>query len=242
MEYWFSQFPSHPELKDTAEPNADSWNLVWSEQFTGSALNPAVWNLLDDPYGFGERSQHYKPENIEISSGMMNIQAKEEQSQGFPYTSGSVTTKGKIVFKYGKLEVRAKLPAGRGLLPAIWLWNNKGTEFPEIDIVEMLGQEPGQLWNVVHYDKNGVYGRDYNTAKLPDLTADYHTYGLEWYPEKLIFLVDGEPVFTSTEYVPQEYMYLFINLGVGGNWVGEPDESTIFPATMSIDWIRYYQK
>ncbi|MGI2329056.1 glycoside hydrolase family 16 protein [Planococcus sp. YIM B11945] len=241
MGYWFMQFTPGFHAMDKSGA-ADPWKLVWYEQFRGSEVDPDRWNVLDDSRGDGQRSQHYKPENIEIDEGVLKIHTKEEASEGFPYTSGALTTKGKVLFKYGKLEVRAKLPAGQGLLPAIWLWNNQGKEFPEIDIVEMLGQEPGQLWNTIHYEVNGTYGRDFTMTNLPDLTTDYHTYGIEWEPEKITFLVDGAPVFTSTEYVPQEDMYLFINTAVGGNWVEEPDSTTELPAQMLIDWIRYYQK
>lgn len=222
--------------------NTIPWKIVWNEEFDNTPLDPDRWNVLDDPYGYGNRSQHYKPENVEVSESNLKLHIKKERSQGFPYTSGAITTKGKVVFKYGKLEVRAKLPAGKGLLPAIWLWNNQGKEFPEIDMVEVLGQQPGQLWNTIHYEVNGIYGKDYNLSNLPDMTTDYHTYGIEWNPEKITFFVDGIAIYTSTTYVPKEDMYLFINTGVGGNWVGEPDETTQFPAQMLVDWIRYYHK
>src|SRR5690606_19940051 len=104
------------------------WKIVWNEEFDAGPLDSARWNVLDDPYGYGNRSQHYKPENIEVSESNLIINTKKETSQGFPYTSGAITTKGKAVFKYGKIEVRAKLPSGRGLLPAIWLWNNEGKD------------------------------------------------------------------------------------------------------------------
>ncbi|PSL41504.1 glycosyl hydrolase family 16 [Planomicrobium soli] len=217
------------------------WEIVWSEEFEGEALDAERWNVLDDAFGYGARRQHYKPENIEVSDGLLKIHTKKEMSRGFPYTSGAITTKEKVVFKYGKLEVRAKLPAGTGLLPAIWLWNNQGNDFPEIDMVEVLGQEPGQIWNTIHYDVNGIYGKDYAMKEFPDLTTDFHTYGIEWTPDEIVFFVDGIVTHTSTVYVPQEDMYLFINTGVGGDWVGEPDNSTVFPAQMNVDWIRYYQ-
>lgn len=242
MENWISQFGPQPEQANTEESVDAPWKMVWYENFRGSELDPERWNVLDDAFGDGGRSQHYKPENIEVSEGMLKIHTKKESSEGFPYTSGAITTKEKAVFKYGKLEVKAKLPAGQGLLPAIWLWNNQGNEFPEIDIVEVLGQEPGQLWNVIHYEVNGKYGRDFTMTEHPDLTQDFHVYGIEWNPEKVTFLLDGEPVFTSTDYVPQEDMYLFINAAVGGTWVGEPDSTTEFPTEMLVDWIRYYKK
>lgn len=236
------------QLKSYSKPdkqpasNHPEWKLAWQEEFQGHELDPLRWNVLDDARGDGNRQQHYLPANIEVKDGSLKIHIQKQSSKGFPYTSGAITTKGKAVFRYGKLEVKAKLPSGQGLLPAIWLWNNEGKEFPEIDMVELLGQEPGQLWNVVHYEMDGRYGKDFTMTEHSDLTQDFHVYGIEWNPEQLIFLLDGKPVFKSTGYVPHEDMYLFINTAVGGNWVGEPDSTTRFPNQMLINWIRYYKK
>lgn len=242
VDMWHAQHLLHSKITNQTSSDMEPWKLTWHENFWGAELDTDRWNVLDDSRGDGERNQHYTPANIEVSEGTLKIHTKKEASEGFPYTSGAITTKGKVAFKYGKLEVKAKLPAGQGLLPAIWLWNNQGNEFPEIDIVELLGQQPGQLWNVIHYEVNGKYGRDFTMTEHPDLTQDFHVYGIEWEPKKITFFVDGHPVFTSTEYIPNEDMYLFINTAVGGNWVGEPDGTTEFPAQMMIEWIRYYQK
>lgn len=221
---------------------ADSWQLVWQEEFEGSEIETETWNVLDDAFGFGNRKQHYKPENVEVSDGALKITTKKELSEGMPYTSGAVTTKGKAVFQQGKLEVRAKMPSGKGLLPAIWLWTNSGNTYPEIDIVEILGQEPGQAWSTIHYEVGGLYSKTYSYADLQDLTADFHTYGIEWEKDSLTFLIDGNPVYTTAAYVPDEEMYLFINTAVGGDWVGEPDGTVEFPKELLVDWIRYYKK
>jgi beta-glucanase (GH16 family) len=219
-----------------------SWDLVWQEEFEGDALNDETWNVLDDAFGYGNRKQHYTPRNVGVSEGLLKIETKEEWSEGMPYTSGAVTTRDKVVFQQGKIEVRARMPSGQGLLPAIWLWNNQRQEFPEIDIVEILGQEPGLAWSTVHYEVGGLYGKTYSVADLEDLTADFHIYGLEWHEEKLTFLIDGNPVYTTSSFIPVEDMYLFINTGVGGDWVGNPDETTGLPKELLVDWIRYYKK
>lgn len=221
---------------------ADPWAVVWREEFKGNTLNETFWNPLDDAHGHGTRNQHYKPDNLEVADGLLTIHLKQEQSGRFPYTSGALTTKDKVAFQYGKLEVRAKLPGGKGLLPAIWLWNTAGKDFPEIDIAEINGEEPEQLWNVVHYDQDGIHERDYTMNEIPGLTDDFQVYGIEWDEERIVFLLNGKPVFTSTEYIPKEDMYLFINAAIGGTWIGEPDNTTVFPSTMQIDWIRYSKK
>lgn len=219
-----------------------SWQLVWQEEFEGSEVETATWNVLDDAFGYGNRQQHYKPQNVEVSEGALKITTKEEESEGMPYTSGALTTKGKVVFQQGKLEVRAKMPSGKGLLPAIWLWTNSGNTYPEIDIVEILGQEPGQAWSTIHYEVGGLYSKTYSYADLQDLTTDFHIYGIEWHEDSLTFLIDGNPVYTTAAYVPDEEMYLFINTAVGGDWVGEPDGTVEFPKELLVDWIRYYKK
>lgn len=242
--------PSHLTQKTTLEEkdgvlndhNTIPWKIVWNDEFNGSVLKVAHWNVLDEPSVDGDRKQDYQLENVKVAEGNLMIQTKEESSQGMPYTSGAVTTKGKVLMKYGKVEVRAKLPSGTGVLPAIWLWNNKGELYPEIDIVEILGMQPGQVWSTIHYELNGIYGYDNNLYRHPNLTLDYHTYGIEWYSDRITFFVDGTPIYTSTAFIPEEDMYLFINTDVGGEWGGDPDATTIFPVEMLVDWVRYYQK
>lgn len=225
------------------QKNSDvHWELIWQEDFDGTELKAESWNVLDDAFGYGNRKQHYKPQNVSVHDGKLKITTKEEWSEGMPYTSGAVTTRGKVIFQQGKIEVRARMPSGQGLLPAIWLWTNNGKEFPEIDIVEILGQEPGKAWSTIHYDAKGIYAKSYGYADLRDLTKDFHTYGVEWHSDSITFFVDDAPVYTTTAYFPEQEMYLFINTGVGGDWVGEPDGATGFPKELLVDWVKYYQK
>lgn len=215
--------------------------LVWQENFDSQELNADTWNVLDDAFGYGNRQQHYTPRNIDVQDGLLKLLAKEEWSEGMPYTSAAVTTKGKVVFTHGKIEVRAKMPNGVGLLPAIWLWTNNGNEFPEIDIVEILGQEPGKAWATIHYESRGIYAKTYGFSEFPDLTKDFHTYGVEWHSDSITFLIDGAVLYTTPIFFQPEEMYLFINIGIGGDWVGEPDDTTEFPKELHVDWIKYYK-
>ena len=237
-----SNFIGNKRVTIVEKDSIESWNLVWQEEFGGNELKEETWNVLDDAFGYGNRKQHYKPENVEVREGLLKITIKKEGSEGMPYTSGAVTTKGKVVFQYGKLEVRARLPSGQGMLPAIWLWVNNGNEFPEIDMVEILGQEPGRIWSTIHYEVGGIYGKTYSFSDFDDLTQSFHVYGIEWQEDKLTFLLDGSPVYTTTSYIPDEEMYLFINAAIGGDWVGEPDHTTTLPQEMKIDWIKYYKR
>ena len=164
---------SHPETVDkpvasvndkhTIEANKLNHdpNLIWQDEFKGKKVNTELWNLVEEaawkPVG---RLQAYRPENVAVSEGKMKFAVRKQKYKGDPYTSGAVTTLGKKDILYGRLEVRAKLPDGKGVFPAIWLLPVDGTEFPEIDIAELIGQENKTLWNVVHWKEKGKKRRE----------------------------------------------------------------------------------
>lgn len=229
--------PKTHEFESNSSPHLENWKLVWSDEFDALTSN---WNLLDDSHGYANRKQHYTPNNVSVTDGLLNIIIREEESAGLPYTSGAITTKNKVHFKYGKLEVRAQLPKGQGLIPAIWMLPASGKEFPEIDIAEIVGQQPTELWNVVHDEKSGEHIREYHMSNLLDITNKFHIYSMEWSADSITYKFDGKVLFVGRNIIPQEPMYLYINTGVGGNWVGEPDSNTKFPNVMSVDYVRYY--
>lgn len=224
--------------KSTSNSN-NKWVLDWSDEF--NELSTDHWILLEDANGYGNRKQHYKPENLSIVDGKLKISILKQKSGKYAYTSGAIISKTKVHFMYGRLEIRAKFPKGTGLIPAIWMLPSNGKQFPEIDIAEIIGQEPKELWNVVHDEKRGKHVREYNlTTTTVDLTKDYHVYGIQWTPRKIEYTFDGKIIFTGKKLIPNEAMYLYINVGVGGDWVGEPNKYTKFPNEMLIDYVRYY--
>jgi beta-glucanase (GH16 family)/Ca2+-binding RTX toxin-like protein len=176
------------------------------------------------------------------SNGVLTITAAPGANPlGLPYNSGIITTEGSLNFEYGLIEVSAKLPAGAGLWPAIWLLPSSFDWPPEIDIMEMLGDNPSVIYASTHSGANndsstlGVY--------TGDTTQSFHTYGLDWEPDHITWYFDGNAIRTvATPSDMHQPMYLLINLAVGGNgsWPGPPTSAAEFPAQMSIDYVRYY--
>jgi len=254
------------------------WRLVWSDEFDKDGLpDPAKWNY-ETGFLRNNEQQYYtagRKENARVENGLLIIEARKEQfkNPGFEaagkgtntwkrsrefadYTSASLTTRGKASWTYGRIEVRAKLPSGRGTWPAIWtLGANGGQGWPacgEIDIMEFVGFEPG----IVHAN---IHTRKYNHVKktgkgsqitIPDASEKFHVYALEWDAEQLKFFVDDHPYFTfrnegigSDAWPYDKDQYLILNLAIGGEWGGQHGiDDAIFPQRYCIDYVRVYQK
>lgn len=226
----------HPAVDD------DKWLLIWHDEFSSACIDDLKWNVENWAAEKNNELQYYLPENVIVQDGFMQLISRKESFGGRTYTSGAIHTKGKFNMLYGKIEMRAKLPAGKGIFPAFWLMTDKeDTWLPEIDIMEMLGQVPNEIWMVVHWmNQKGRMARDFESFKGPDFSADFHTFGIEWTPDSITWLIDGEVRFTSTAHVPEESMYIYVNTAVGGNWPGSPDSTTEFPVTFAIDYIRVF--
>jgi len=214
-------------------------NLVWEDNFDN--LNKKRWNLLDEGWKDHGRLHRYVPKNVTVNKGILSLETKKENYKGFTYTSSAITTQGKAPIKYGKIEVRAKFPKGKGLLPAIWMLPENGEPYPEIDFAELLAEKPNELWNVIHYQERGKHKRDFTgvTSKA-NLTDDFHVYGVEWRKDKVTFTLDGKVTFVSKK-SPNVPMYLYINTAVGGTWAGAPAKNQKFPVDFKIDYVRVYK-
>lgn len=163
-----------------------------------------------------------------------------------PYLSGLISTEWSFTQTYGYFEIRARLPAGRGLWSAFWMVSNTSAEHLEIDVFEALGHDTSTLYHSTsmpprNRQDRGVHIRN----RIPgfDYSAGLHSYGLEWTPESLVYYVDGRS-FAEADGRPLRDappMYLIACLAVGGRWPGAPDAATHFPATLEIDYIRAYQ-
>ena len=135
------------------------------------------------------------------------------------------------------------MPRGKGLWPAFWLLPTNGAWPPEIDILEILEDNPRKLYVSWHSNVGGQHTADSKPIDVADTTADFHTYSVEWNNDTVNWYFDDIQV--ASKATPQDFhqpMYILANLAVGGNWPGSPDESTKFPATLSIDWIRAYER
>ena len=245
--------------------DAPDWQLVWSDEFDGTALDPTKW---DPQIGTGcpglcgwgnEELQYYRAENATVADGVLTITARREDFDDAEYTSARLRTKGRADWRYGRFEIRARMPIGQGLWPAFWMlptdspyggWAASG----EMDIVEYLGQEPDIIHGTIHHGgewpENTKTGADY-VLDEGDFHSDFHTFAFEWEPDELRWYVNGTLYQTLNEWWSSKGEYpapfdqrfhLVLNMAVGGVWPGNPDETTTFPQEFVIDYVRVYQK
>jgi beta-glucanase (GH16 family) len=160
----------------------------------------------------------------------------------YQYVSGLITTQLSFSQRYGVFEIRARLPKGRGLWPCAWLLPTDRSWPPEVDILEVLGQDPTILHTNVHSKANGNHTDTPTVITVPDTSADFHTYAVDWQKDQIRWFFDGVEVARAPTPVDMHKpMYMLANLAIGGHWPGPPDQATGFPAILAIDWIRVYQ-
>ncbi|MFC4403038.1 glycoside hydrolase family 16 protein [Gracilibacillus xinjiangensis] len=222
----------------------DGWSLVWNDEFDNPQLDQAKWNIENWAAEKNEELQFYTPGNVKVQDGKLELISEMEKYQGRNYTSGAIHSKDKFFFEYGKVEIRAKLPHGKGIFPAFWMMPNQDNVWlPEIDILEMLGHEPDRIWMVQHQlDENGNLQSESNSFKGADYSKDFHLFGIEWTPSEIVWLIDGKEQFRTNTFQSPGNMYLYINTAVGGVWPGNPDASTIFPQSFFVDYVRVFQR
>ncbi len=236
-------------------------DLIWADEFSGhEPPNPAKWSYDTGGGGWGNNElQHYtsRPENAYLLNGKLMIEAHREAYQGNAYTSARLVTRDKMVFTGGRIEVRAKLPSGRGTWPAIWMLGENITSvgWPrcgEIDIMEHVGYQPDSVFGTVHTE---AFNHLLNThqggqAYATDLETNFHVYSIDWGEKSIAFKLDGNTYFTFTkpanatteEWPFDQPHYLLLNLAVGGNWGGQQGvDETIWPQRMEVDWVRVYK-
>ncbi|MFZ5940972.1 MAG: family 16 glycosylhydrolase [Bacteroidota bacterium] len=231
--------------------------LIWQDNFDGTEINREIWNVLDDNSGGGNAELQYytsRPSNVYIENGNLVLKAIKENYEGKIFTSGKVTTKGIVDWKYGRIEARMRLPEGQGIWPAFWMlssdnvygeWPNSG----EIDIMELIGQEPSNVYGTLHFGPPWNYTNGIYTLSSGKFSDDFHTFAIDWAEDSIKWYVDGFMYSKKTVAdVDQpfqwnafkERFYVILNLAVGGNWPGSPDATTVFPQTMEIDYVRVY--
>lgn len=236
-----------------------NWELVWSDEFEGTAIDTANWNWEIGDSGWGNNELEYYTNNSEnsyIENGSLVIAARKDHL-GHDYTSARMTTKNKQSFLYGRLEARIKLPeGGQGIWPAFWMLGNDigqvgWPQCGEIDILEVIN-EFTSLHGTLHYGTGDPYVHDSNGGSYSpavDLSDDYHIYAIEWEPAVIRWYFDDVNFYTTSNWwgaddypdpFDQEFFFI-LNIAVGGNWPGYPNETTPFPQYMYIDYIRVYR-
>ena len=234
--------PKQFDEQPTAD--ADGWQLFWADEFNTNSLDKTKWTAEHAALVKNEELQFYSRENVTVNNGYLYLHSTAVPTENRPFTSGAVHTRNKMQFLYGKVEMRAKLPAGQGLFPAFWAMTvAENTWLPEIDIMEMLGHEPHKIWMVYHrLNDEGLLVSESETFYGEDFSKDFHTFGMEWTSESITWFIDQEPRFQLTTNIPNEPMFLYVNTAIGGVWPGSPDETTSFPVDFVIDYIRIYKK
>lgn len=170
--------------KSTSISNYPNRKLIWHDEF--NCLDTTKWNREDWASDKNNELQYYSPTNISINNGFLHIISKKEKFKGREFTSGALTTKDKFEVLYGKVEIRAKLPAGQGIFPAFWMITDNEKSLPEIDTVEMLGQKPTEIWMVVHWYDNRL--RSNSTSFIgPNFSQSFHTFSIEWIGNSISF-------------------------------------------------------
>ncbi|HOX55509.1 MAG TPA: glycoside hydrolase family 16 protein [Candidatus Paceibacterota bacterium] len=244
------------------------WKLVWRDEFNGRKLNPKKWNVLLRERSKHNELQYYVPDEVYLENGCLRLRSRVRDYGAMHYTSGRVDTRGKLAPVYGRFEIRARLPGGKGLWPAHWLYPQNrdwpmerlmaeavanGNErlipearpwYSEIDIMEFLGHEPNIVYGTLHYHTfEGQKKTSSVTWKADtDFSKYFHVYALEWQPDMLRWFLDGRLIHTTTNGIPHTPHYLILNTAVGGQWPGNPDATTTFPQFHDIDYVRVYQR
>jgi beta-glucanase (GH16 family) len=223
-----------------------TWTLAWRDEFDGTTLDASKWNAMRRRDSYNNEKQFYLPENVVVENGLLRLVSKRESiTEGGvtrAFTSGLVNTLDKFSQLYGRFVVRARLPRTRGIWPAHWMLPADNTWPPEIDIMELLGHAPTTVYMTNHWGVYPAVQRNGGQYTGPDFSQDFHTFALEWEPGVLRWFVDEIQRFTSESGVPNKPFYLILNTAVGGDWPGDPDETTVFPQYHDIDWVRVYER
>ena len=273
MRYLFGFLILFAACSSTNVEDPDGWQLVWSDEFDYEGHpDPTKWGYDVGGHGWGNNELQYytkqRLENARVEDGHLVIEARREPYQmgadAWEYTSARLVTKGRGDWTYGRFEVRAMLPSGRGTWPAIWMLATFDTYGPgywpdngEIDVMEHVGFDPDVVHSTVHTEAYNHTRGTHRGAQthVPTARTDFHIYAVEWTPEEIRGFVDGIAYFTF----PNERLtnpgagyevwpfdrpfHLLLNIAVGGNWGGTQGvDASIFPQQMVVDYVRVYQQ
>ena len=231
--------------------------LVWADEFDGTSLNDKYWNYkIGNNNGWGNNElQYYKKDNTTVKDGYLTIEARVESNGASSYTSSRLTTQDKFNVKYGRVDIRALLPKGQGIWPALWMLgkNIKQVSWPkcgEIDIMELVGgtDKDNVVYGTAHWDNNNSHAQYGGNTKLASGTFadEFHVFSIVWDAKKIVWYVDDKQ-FHIIDTTPaglsefQEDYFLLLNLAIGGDWPGKPNSATVFPQQMKVDYIRVFQ-
>ncbi|MAP02689.1 MAG: glycoside hydrolase [Candidatus Marinimicrobia bacterium] len=252
--------------KETNDWEIEGWNIVWQDEFDKDSLDLTKWSREIGGHGWGNNELQFYTDsdsNSYVENGNLILKAQVVpqgigSSRGLRYySSARLRTYGKGDWKYGRIEVKAKVASGQGIWPAIWMlptdwlfggWPSSG----EIDIMEHVGYDLGVVHGSVHTE---AYNHKINTQrssarKIANVDTEFHVYSIIWDKDKISFFIDDVQYFLFENDQQGNYktwpfdqrFHLLINIAVGGDWPGNPDNSTNFPRKMLVDYVRVYEK
>lgn len=235
-------------------------NLVWADEFSGTALNTSDWTfeIGTGQSGWGNNElQYYRAENTTLVNGNLVIEARQEGFGSAAYTSSRLITRGKKEFKFGRIDIRAALPKGQGLWPALWMLGSNFQQIGwpacgEIDIMELVGHVPNRVHGTVHFGPSVNQRQERSASRALSGNAtfsdEFHVFSLEWEQDRIRWFLDGEQFHEITPadmggaaYPFNQPFFFIFNVAVGGNWPGSPDNTTMFPQRMIVDYVRVFQ-
>ena len=238
------------------------YTLQWSDEFNDRTVNAGNWKFEtgtgNSGWGNNELENYTsRQQNVFVSDGMLVIEARQESYSGSNYTSARMISQGLQEFQYGHIDIRAKLPVAKGMWPAIWMLgsNISQVNWPacgEIDIMELVGQYPSRCTSTLHWANNAgddtYKNKDY-TLLSSDFSQQFHVFSADWQKDTVSFSVDGNPFLTisNSDIAPYNNpfnspFFFIMNVAVGGNWPGPPDNTTAFPQRMFVDYVRVFAK
>jgi hypothetical protein len=239
----------------------DGYDLVWSDEFEGNTVNNQNWVFetgdgCPNLCGWGNNElQYYRNENAWVGDEVLTIEARKEDFGNRNYTSARLKTQNLQSFQYGRVDIRALLPKGKGLWPALWMLGNNisSVGWPacgEIDIMELIGGTGGdnQVHGTLHWDNGGhtFTGKGY-TLSSGTFADEYHVFSIIWDENSIKWFVNDIQFHTiniTPEHMTEfhDKFFFIFNVAVGGNWPGSPDNTTKFPQQMKVDYVRVFQQ
>jgi len=239
----------------------DGWKMIWSDEFDAEELDQSFWTyeIGNGDWGWGNNElEFYRKDNTSIIDGNLVIEAKEEAFNGFNYTSSRLITKDKFEFQFGRVDIRAVLPEGQGIWPALWMLgaNISQVGWPkcgEVDIMELIGHKPSEVHGTVHYaNPGGDRIMNGTSTRLPTgqkFSGEFHVFSIIWEEDKIEFLLDDVKYHVVSRaslggqnpYPFNDPFFFIFNVAVGGQWPGSPDGTTVFPQHMIVDYVRVFQ-
>jgi beta-glucanase (GH16 family) len=237
------------------------YSLIWSDEFSGNSLDLSSWNQETGTGsgGWGNNELEYYTNSLKntfISNGNLIIEARRETIGASNYSSGRMTTQNKKSFKFGRIDIRAKLPVGKGIWPALWMLgtNIASSGWPacgEIDIMELIGTSPSTVYGTLHWGSiSGSHvskGSDYKLL-TGDYSKEFHVFSIIWGENYIQWRVDDQKFLEisisdlgAAPYPFNANQFFIFNVAVGGNWPGPPDNTTEFPQRMFVDYVRVFQ-